>query len=189
MLALMLLTISWQKSPSTWWAFDSVHRPTIPAVSNDAGWCRTPIDRFVLTRLREQGLKASPVADRRTLIRRASFDLTGLPPTPSEVDSFLNDRSPNAWSNVIDRLLASPRYGERWGRHWLDVVHYGDTHGYDKDKRRDNAWPYRDYVIKAFNDARPYARFVREQIASDVLYPNDPQAVVATGFVAAGPWD
>src|SRR5207248_2151741 len=109
--------------------------------------------------------------------------------TPSEVRAFLADRSPNAYEKVVDRLLASPRYGERWGRHWLDVVHYADTHGYDKDKRRDHAWPYRDYVIRAFNQDKPYGRFIREQVAGDVLYPEDPNAVAATGFIAAGPWD
>ena len=102
------------------------------------------------------GLKPSPEADRRTLIRRLTFDLIGLPPTPEEIEAFLDDRDRNAYEKLVDRLLAVPHYGERWGRHWLDVVHYGDTHGYDKDKRRDNAWPYRDYVIRAFNDDMPY---------------------------------
>src|SRR5207253_5548026 len=111
------------------------------------------------------------------------------PPAPSEVDAFLGDDAPDAYERLIDRLLASPRYGERWGRHSLDVVHYGDTHGYDKDKRRDHAWPYRDYVIRSFNADKPYGRFVREQLAGDVLFPGDPDGVVATGFIAAGPWD
>ena len=175
-------------SAQTHWAFRPIHRPTLPKVKN-AGWCRTPIDRFLLAKLEQNGLAPNPPADRRTLIRRVTYDLIGLPPTPEEVDAFLKDRSPHAYEKVVDRLLASPRYGERWGRHWLDVVHYGDTHGYDKDKRRDFAWPYRDYVIRAFNTDKPYARFIREQIAGDVLWPEDPEGIIATGFIAAGPWD
>jgi len=134
-------------------------------------------------------MRPSPEADRRTLIRRVTYDLTGLPPTPGEIASFLADRSPRAYEKVVDRLLASPRYGERWARHWLDVAHYGDTQGYDKDKRRDHAWPYRDYVIRALNEDRPYPRFIEEQVAGDVLFPGSPDGVVATGFLAAGPWD
>jgi hypothetical protein len=171
-----------------WWSLRPITRPALPTVKN-TDWCRTPIDRFILVKLELKGLAPSPPADRRTLIRRATFDVTGLPPTPEEVDAFLTDKSPNAYEKVIDRLLASPRYGERWGRHWLDVVHYGDTHGYDKDKRRDNAWPYRDYVIRSLNQDKPYARLVKEQVAGDVLYPESPDGIIATGFIAAGPWD
>jgi uncharacterized protein DUF1549/uncharacterized protein DUF1553/cytochrome c len=170
------------------WSLQPLKRPPLPPVKNPA-WCRTPVDRFVLAKLEAKRLKPSPHADRRTLIRRASFDLTGLPPSPEEVEAFVGDRAPDAWAKVVDRLLASPRYGERWGRHWLDVVHYGDTHGYDKDKRRDQAWPYRDYVIRSFNDDKPYDRFIKEQVAGDVLYPDDPDGIIATGFIAAGPWD
>ncbi|MBL9124170.1 MAG: DUF1553 domain-containing protein, partial [Planctomycetaceae bacterium] len=139
--------------------------------------------------LREHGLSPAPQADRRTLIRRVTFDLHGLPPTPEEIAAFENDPARDAYERLVERLLASPRYGERWARRWLDVVHFGETHGYDKDKRRDNAWPYRDYVIASFNADKPYERFVREQLAGDALWPDDPQAVVATGFIAAGPWD
>ena len=171
-----------------WWALRPLTRPEPPGVA-EAAWVRTPIDRFILAMLRAKGLKPSPPADRRTLIRRLTFDLHGLPPTPEEIEAFVHDPHSDAYERLVDRLLASPRYGERWGRHWLDVVHYADTHGYDKDKRRDNAWPYRDYVIRSLNQDKPYARFIREQVAGDVLYPSDPQAVVATGFVAAGPWD
>jgi hypothetical protein len=128
-------------------------------------------------------------ADKRTLIRRVYFDLIGLPPSPGDIAAFQADKNPNAFEKVVNRLLASQRYGERWGRHWLDVVHYGDTHGYDKDKRRDHAWPYRDYVIRAFNDDKRYSRFIKEQIAGDVIYPNEPDGIIATGFIAAGPWD
>jgi mono/diheme cytochrome c family protein len=172
----------------TWWAFEPLARPSVPTVKNEA-WVRTPIDAFILAKLVEKGLKPRPEADRRALIRRLSYDLTGLPPTPREIDAFLSDDRPDAYDRLVDRLLASPRYGERWGRHWLDVVHYGDTHGYDKDKRRDHAWPYRDYVIQALNDDLPYSRFLKEQIAGDVLRPGDPRGVIATGFIAAGPWD
>jgi hypothetical protein len=147
------------------------------------------IDSFVSAKLREKGLRLSAEADRRTLIRRLTYDLHGLPPTPEEVAAFLADRSAQAYEHLADRLLASPRYGERWGRHWLDAVHYGESHGYDKDKPRRNAWPYRDYVIRSLNEDKPYARFVQEQLAGDVLYPEDPQATVALGFIAAGPWD
>ena len=122
-----------------------------------------------------EGEKPGPFAleaDRRTLIRRVYFDLVGLPPTPEEVDAFLKDPDPTAYEKLVDRLLASPAYGERWARHWLDVVHYGDTHGYDKDKPRPNAWPYRDYVIRAFNEDKPYDRFVKEQLAGDSFYPD-----------------
>ena len=171
-----------------WWAFRPLVRPPVPAVK-EPSWIRTPIDAFILSRLEAQGLRPSPEAPRPTLIRRLTFDLHGLPPTPEEIDRFLDDDDPDAYEKLVDRLLASPRYGERWGRHWLDVVHYGDTHGYDKDKRRDHAWPYRDYVIHSLNDNLPYSRFIREQLAGDVLEPGDPRGVIATGFIAAGPWD
>ncbi|MBV8882067.1 MAG: DUF1549 domain-containing protein, partial [Planctomycetaceae bacterium] len=147
------------------------------------------IDGFIRAKLKEKGYEPSPEADRRTLLRRVTYDLIGLPPTPEELDAFLADAGADAYEEVVDRLLASPRYGERWARHWLDAVHYADTHGHDQDRPRPNAWPYRDYVIRAFNDDKPYARFVEEQVAGDVLHPEDPQALVATGFLAAGPWD
>jgi hypothetical protein len=171
-----------------WWAFRPLARPPVPAV-RDRSWARTPVDAFVVARLEAEGLRPRPEADRRTLIRRLTFDLHGLPPAPGEIDRFLNDEAPDAYERLVDRLLASPRYGERWGRHWLDVVHYGDTHGYDKDKRRDHAWPYRDYVIRSLNEDVPYSRFIREQVAGDVLEPADPRGPIATGFIAAGPWD
>jgi mono/diheme cytochrome c family protein len=170
-----------------WWSLQPLVRPPVPAL-NDA-WIRTPIDAFILEKLQACGLAPSPEADRRTLLRRLYFDLTGLPPTPEETQAFLADESPDAYEALVDRLLASPRYGERWGRHWLDVAHYGDTHGYDKDKVRPNAWPYRDYVIRSFNDDKPYRRFLEEQIAGDVLFPDSPDGVIATGFLVAGPFD
>jgi hypothetical protein len=172
----------------SWWAFRPLARPSVPAL-RDRGWARTPVDAFIMARLEAEGLRPRPEADRRTLIRRLTFDLHGLPPTPEEIDRFLMDRSPDAYEKLVERQLASPRYGERWGRHWLDVVHYGDTHGYDKDKRRDHAWPYRDYVIRSLNEDIPYARLIREQVAGDALEPGEPRGVIATGFIAAGPWD
>ena len=171
----------------TWWSLRPLTRTAVP--EDASRWARSPIDAFIAARLRVKGLTPSAEADRRTLIRRVTFDLHGLPPTPEEADAFAADAAPDAYEKLVDRLLSSPRYGERWARHWLDVVHYGDTHGYDKDKPRPNAWPYRDYVIRAFNGDKPYARFVREQLAGDALYPGDPEGRIATGFIAAGPWD
>jgi hypothetical protein len=173
--------------PAKWWSLRPLNRPSIPDLHDP--WIKTPIDSFVLAKLRDKGLTPSPEADRRTLIRRLTYDLHGLPPSAGEVEAFAADPSPKAYENLVDRLLASPRYGERWGRHWLDVAHYGESHGYDKDKPRRNAWPYRDYVIRAFNADKPYTRFVEEQIAGDALFPDDPDATVALGFLAAGPWD
>jgi mono/diheme cytochrome c family protein len=173
---------------TTNWSLRPLSSPAIPVVKNLA-WVRTPLDAFVIKELEARQMSPSPEADRRTLIRRVTFDLTGLPPTPEEVRAFADDTSPTAYEKVIDRLLASPRYGERWARHWMDVVHYAESHGNDEDKFRPNAWPYRDYLIRSFNDDKPYPRFVREQVAGDVLYPDDPAATVATAFVAVGPWD
>jgi hypothetical protein len=170
-----------------WWSLASVTRPVVPATTD--AWVRNPIDVFILAKLGEQGLTPSTQADRRTLIRRLTYDLHGLPPTREEIAEFLADERPDAYEHLVDRLLASPRYGERWARHWLDVVHYGDTHGYDKDKRRDHAWHYRDWVIDALNRDLPYGQFVREQLAGDVLYPDTVEGLAAAGFIAAGPWD
>ncbi|MBX9626874.1 MAG: DUF1553 domain-containing protein [Gemmataceae bacterium] len=174
-------------NPADWWAFKPVVKPPVPKA--DPKWGRNPIDGFVLAKLREKGLASSPEADRRTLIRRLHFDLTGLPPTPQEVEAFEKDDSPDAYEKLVDRLLASPQHGERWARHWLDVVHFGETHGYDKDQPRPNAWPYRDYVIRSLNQDKPYARFVKEQLAGDVLYPGTADGIEALGFLSAGPWD
>jgi hypothetical protein len=175
-------------SKETFWSLKPLTVVEVPRTKTKA-WGKTAIDSFVLAKLEGKNMKPSKLADKRTLLRRATFDLTGLPPTPGEMRDFLKDHSPEAFTKVVDRLLASPRYGERWARHWLDIVHYGDSHGHDEDRPRANAWPYRDYVIKAFNDDKPYARFVEEQLAGDVLYPDDPSGVVATGFISAGPWD
>ena len=173
-----------------WWSFQPPKRPALPALPPDrAAWVRTPVDAFVAAKHVELGTKPAPEADRRTLIRRLSFDILGLPPTIEEVTAFQNDLDPRAYEKLVDRLLESPHYGERWARHWLDVVHYGETHGYDKDKPRPNAWPYRDYVIRSLNEDKPYARFVQEQLAGDVLFPDTRDGLEALGFIAAGPWD
>lgn len=169
------------------WSYAPLSRVTPPTTHN--AWVRTPIDAFIAASHARQSLTPATPADRRTLIRRVTFDLTGLPPTPEQVEQFVNDDSPGAWETLVDRLLSSPHYGERWARHWLDVVKYADTHGYDKDKLRHNAWPYRDYVIDSLNADKPYGRFVQEQLAADVLFPDDPTAIPALGFLAAGPWD
>ena len=172
-----------------WWSLRPLVRPAVPADEIRTGSARPSTPSFSRNSTK-RSCRPSPEADRRTLIRRLTFDLHGLPPTPEEVDEpFWPIRRRRLRACLIDRLLASPRYGERWGRHWLDVVHFGESHGYDKDKPRPNAWPYRDYVIAAFNSDKPYDRFVAEQLAGDVLFPDDPQAIVATGFIAAGPWD
>jgi len=147
------------------------------------------IDAFINASLTVKGLSMSPEADRRTLIRRLSFDLTGLPPTPERVEQFVRDTDPQAYEKLVDELLKSPRYGERWARHWLDIAHYADTHGFERDQLRPNAWRYRDYAIESLNADKPYHEFLCEQIAGDVIHPDNQKAVIATGFLAAGPWD
>jgi mono/diheme cytochrome c family protein len=165
---------------NTWWAFKKPVRPAVPSGSAN------PIDAFIDQKLRASGIPAAAQADRLTLIRRASYDLTGLPPTREQIDQFVNDKSPQAWESAIDRLLASPRYGEKWGRHWLDLARYGDTAGFEQDPYLLLAWRYRDYVVKSFNDDKPYDRFTKEQIAGDELYPTDPEARTGTGFYRVG---
>ncbi|MCA9039966.1 MAG: PSD1 domain-containing protein [Planctomycetaceae bacterium] len=185
---------NWIEAGAPWpthWAYQPLQEPNLPTLSSAEleTWCQTPIDQFIAAQLEQAGLTPSSVADRVTLIRRASFDLTGLPPTPEEVDDFINDTATDAWEKVVNRLLASPHYGERWARHWMDLVHYAETHGHDQDRPREHAWPYRDYLIRSFNQDKPYAQFVQEQIAGDILTPYDPTVLTATGFLSAGPWD
>ena len=163
------------------WAYQKVAKPPLPAVGNRA-WVRNGIDAFVLAKLDEKKVRPNPRADKITLIRRASFDLTGLPPSPEEVQEFLSDTSPRAYERLVDRLLASPHYGERWARHWLDLARYAESEGFRTDVYRPNVWRYRDYVIESFNQDKPYDRFVKEQLAGDELYPNDAAARIATGF-------
>jgi hypothetical protein len=192
-LAALAFSVAAANAPAdepVWWSFRPVARPAVPRPRGvPAQWVRTPVDAFVLAKLREKGLEPAPEADRRTLIRRLAFDLTGLPPTPAEIAAWLADTSPDAYERLVDRLLASPHYGERWARHWMDVAHFAETHGHDQDRVRANAWPYRDYLVAAFNADTPYARFVGEQLAADVLHPDEPRLTPALGFLAAGPWD
>ncbi len=166
-----------------WWSLKPLVRPAPP--NSDAH----PIDAFIRAKLTEHRLSMALEADRRTLVRRLCFDLHGLPPTPAEVEAFVQDAEPRAYDILVDRLLASPRYGERMARLWLDVAHYGESNGYGMDRPRMNAWPYRDYIIQSFNDDKPFARFVREQLAADALFPDEPALTPALGFIATGPFN
>jgi hypothetical protein len=167
------------------WSFQPVRQVEPPA--DPSGWSANPIDQFIRAKLREHDLRPAGPADKRTLIRRVTFDLVGLPPTPEELDAFLADQTPDAFARVVDRLLTSPRYGERWGRHWLDVVRYADTGGFEADHRYPGAWRYRDYVIRSLNADKPFDRFVQEQVAGDELCPGDRDAALATGLYCVGP--
>lgn len=168
------------------WAFQPIRKVEIPAVK-DGGWCRNDIDRFILAKLETKELHPLPEANRTTLIRRVTFDLTGLPPTPEEVDRFVADLSPDAHEKLLDRLLASSAYGERWAQHWLDLARFAETDGFEHDLERPNAWRYRDWVIEALNRDMPYDEFVRLQLAGDELHPEDSEAIIATGFLLCGP--
>ncbi len=166
----------------SWWALQPVKNPAPPVIDGDT-WSRNDIDRFLLQPMQSAGLSPAPEGDRATLIRRLSFDLIGLPPTPTEVAEFVSDARPDAYEQLVDRLLSRPEYGERWARHWLDLVRYADSDGYRIDHYRPDAWRYRDYVIQSLNDDKPYDRFVQEQLAGDELFPDDPAARIATGFL------
>jgi mono/diheme cytochrome c family protein len=167
-----------------YWAYQPVKKPAVPA-----GSAANPIDRFLNVALQAKGLTPNPQADKVALVRRLYYDLTGLPPTPEQVDEFVKDTSPKAYEQLVDRLLASPHYGEKWGRHWLDLVRYAESNGYERDGPKPNAWRFRDYVIKSFNEDKPYDRFLKEQIAGDELWPSDTDAIIATGFYRLGTWD
>src|SRR5262249_15631367 len=160
-----------------------VVRPAVPKVLS-ANAPRNAIDSFIYAKLHATGLKPSPEADKPTLIRRLKFDLLGLPPTPEEIDAFTTDARPDAYERLVERYLASPHYGERWARHWLDVVRFAESHGFEMNQPRPNAWPYRDYVIRSLNEDKPYDRFIVEQLAGDLWGIDE-----ATGFLVAGPWD
>jgi hypothetical protein len=168
------------------WAYQPVQRVLPPAVK-DAGWVRNPIDRFILVEIEKLGMVQAREADRVALIRRVTFDLTGLPPSPDEVAAFVGDRRPDAYDRLVDRLLASPQYGERWGQHWLDLAHYADSNGFELDAERPDAWRYRDWVVNALNTDLPYDRFLTLQIAGDDIAPGDRDALIATGFCRCGP--
>ena len=173
---------------SDWWAYHPLLRPAVPEVKNKE-WAKNPIDSFILAKLEHSGLSPVGPAEKIALIRRAYYDLTGLPPTPAEVDAFVADANPNAYEKLIDRLLESPHYGEKWGRNWLDLVRYAETNGYERDGPKPFAWRYRDYVIKAFNDDKPYDRFIKEQIAGDELDDVTTESLIATGYYRLGIWD
>ena len=164
-----------ERADESWWSLQKVVRPALPAVQNEA-WVRNPIDRFILARLEAQGLRPAPEAATGTLSRRLHFTLVGLPPTPDA-------------ESDVEKLLASAHYGERWARHWLDVARFGESNGFEYDQLRDHAWPYRDWVIDAFNDDMPYDRFVKLQVAGDVLEPDNPDAIAATSFLVCGAFD
>ena len=168
-----------------YWAFRPLAPAKPPTLDNDS-WSRTGLDRFVLARARSSGIAANVPADRRTLVRRAYFDLIGLAPTRLEVETFVADESPDSYGKLLSRLLASPHYGERWGRHWLDVARFGESHGYESDNERPSAWTYRDAVIRALNDDLPFSDFIRWQVAGDVLRGDSPLAVALTGFITSG---
>ncbi|MEQ9412098.1 MAG: PSD1 and planctomycete cytochrome C domain-containing protein [Fuerstiella sp.] len=174
-----------QDSDRDFWSFRPLHALQPPTVHDEA-WCRTPVDFFVKARQEAVQLAANPTADRRILIRRACFGLLGLPPTPAQVDAFVNDDDPEAWPKLIDQLLASPQYGERWARHWMDVARFAESHGYEQDYDRPHAYHYRDFLVQAFNADMPYDQFVKWQLAGDELAPQDPLAMMATGFLGAG---
>ncbi len=168
------------------WAYQPLKRPDPPAVRT-LSWVRNPIDRFILAELESVELPHAPEADRIALIRRLTFDLTGLPPRPEEVAAFLADHRPDAYERLVERLLESPRYGERWAQHWLDLAHYADSNGFELDAERPDAWRYRDWVVRALNADLPYDRFVVLQITGDEVKPGDHEALIATGFGRGGP--
>jgi hypothetical protein len=172
--------------PSQHWAFRPV-RPVEPPVVKGTRWVRTPVDRFILARLEAKGLQPARLASKEQLIRRVTFGLIGLPPTPAEIDAFIDDPSPDAFAKLVDRLLASPHYGERWARHWLDLARFAESDGFEHDAVRPHSWRYRDYVIQSFNTDKPYDRFIREQVAGDELWPEDRDAISATAFNLLGP--
>ena len=170
------------------WAFQPVRRPAMPEVTN-TGWVRTPIDAFVLAKLEARGWSPSPEAEPRAILRRVYLDLIGLPPTPREQEAYLRDPSPEHFKQVVDALLARPGYGERWGRHWLDLVRYAETNGYERDGTKPYVWRYRDWVIRSLNADKPYDRFLTEQLAGDELPDADAESLVAMGYFRLGPWD
>lgn len=181
----------WIEQGAPWplhWGFRAPKNVAPPQVE-DVEWNAHPIDAFVYARLADAGLKPNPAADRRTLIRRATYDLLGLPPTPAEVDAFVADTSPDAYARLVDRLLDSPHYGERWGRHWLDLVRYGESNSYERDAAKPNAWKYRDYVIRSLNEDKPFDQFLVEQLAGDQVDQVTHETLTATGFYRIGAWD
>jgi hypothetical protein len=183
-------TLTEMRAGLDWWSLQPLAIRNEPDVSNTPkAWAKSPLDRWVYSTLRQAGLEPSPPADRQTLIRRLSFDLRGLPPAPEEIKAFLEDSRPDAYERLVDKLLSSPHYGEQWARHWLDVVRYAESEGFERDWLRDHAWPYRDYVIRSFNEDKPYTLFAKEQIAGDVLKPATRDGITATSLLVLGPYD
>lgn len=194
-----------RRADTDWWSLQPLADATPPSVDQLlagtsvrldvqarpwlADWLHHPVDRFVLHQLLQRGLHPSPPADRRTLIRRVTFDLIGLPPTPEEIEQFLADPAPDAYERLVDRLLASPQYGEQWGRHWLDVVRFGESNGFERNVLIHDLWPFRDYVIRSFNTDKPFDRLVLEHLAGDVIAPGDPETEIGTAFLVCGPYD
>ncbi|MEC7201672.1 MAG: DUF1549 domain-containing protein, partial [Verrucomicrobiota bacterium] len=186
-------TLSWftiafgqEESP---WSFRPLIRPDIPKIESSDSWCENAIDRFIQKALTLQGLTPSPEAPPHELLRRLFLDLWGLSPRAEMLQEARSASHETRWAYWVDQALAGPQYGERWARHWMDLIHYAETHGHDEDAPRENAWPYRDYLIQSLNADKPYATFALEQIAGDAMEPHDPEALIATGFLAAGPWD
>ncbi|MDG1890650.1 MAG: DUF1553 domain-containing protein [Verrucomicrobiota bacterium] len=178
------------KADAGWWAFQALGTPEIPEIPHaPEDWRSNPVDAFVLHNLQKHGLSPSPMADRGSLIRRLSYDLTGLPPEPATVEAFIQDPDPHAYAHLVDRLLASPHYGERWGRHWLDVMRFGESRGYERNEIILNAWPFRDYVIRSFNEDKPLATLIREHLAGDQIAPGDPSVEIGTTYLVCGPYD
>lgn len=181
----------WIESGAEWekhWSFQPITRPEVPTVQQP-DWVRNPIDAFILHRLEKAGLKPNPAADKVALIRRVYYDLTGLPPSPAEVQPFVKNDDPRAYEELVERLLDSPQYGERWARHWLDLVRYAETNSFERDGNKPNAWKYRDYVIRSLNEDKPYSQFVREQLAGDELDEVTKETITATGYYRLGIWD
>jgi len=182
------------RANASFWSFRPIADVAVPEITDEPeGWGDNPIDRFVSATLRERGLSPNPPADPRTFVRRATYDLTGLPPTPEEIDAYVTAvtelGADRACEQLVDRLLASPRYGEQWGRHWLDVIRFGESRGYERNEIINNLWPFRDYVIASFNDDKPFDRLIREHLAGDVIGRDDPQVEIGSAFLVAGPYD
>ncbi|HEY6400464.1 MAG TPA: DUF1549 domain-containing protein, partial [Blastocatellia bacterium] len=184
------IAVEAKRADQNWWSLQALTRAEPPMAEGIPRlWATSPIDRFVYAQLAERKLQPNPPADRRALIRRVSYDLTGLPPSPEEVEAFVNDSDTRAYEKLVDRLLDSPRYGEQWGRHWLDVARFGESKGFEQNHIINNLWPYRDYVIRSFNEDKPFNRFIIEQLAGDVVGSGDPNVEVATAFLVCGPYD
>jgi hypothetical protein len=184
------IAVEAKRADQNWWSLQPLSIAEPPMTEGIPRlWASSPIDRFTYARLAERNLQPNPPSDRRALIRRVSYDLTGLPPSPEEVEAFVNDSDPRAYEKLVDRLLDSPRYGEQWGRHWLDVARFGESKGFEQNHIINNLWPYRDYVIRSFNEDKPFNRFIIEQLAGDVVGPGDPNVEVATAFLVCGPYD